>query len=124
MKVTKENFLDLIKKAAGRDTSSDPEHWTKENSLWGHCAVVSLLAQDYFGGELVRGSLENTQYSSLHSHYWNKLGEGSEVDFTARQFKEGLPTLDSEIRSRERVLSHPDTQRRYEALKARFNSSF
>lgn len=70
MIITKENFSSLIKKITSKDTSADPENWTSSNPLWGHCAVVSLLAQNYFGGDLIRASLEHIpEYSYLKSHY-------------------------------------------------------
>lgn len=66
IKITQKYFLDLIKKSARKETSFDPENWNEDNPLRGHCAVVSLLAQDYFGGELIRGSLkDHPKYSYL-----------------------------------------------------------
>ncbi len=123
MEVTQEKFLELIRQAAGKDTSSDPDNWSTDNPLWGHCAVVSLVAQDYFGGELVRGSLQDVpEFAHLRSHYWNKLPDGKEVDFTAEQFKTLLPALEKEVRPREQMLGYPDTQRRYELLKDRLGA--
>lgn len=111
---------------AAQDTGADPEHWSKDNPLWGHCAVVSLLAQDLYGGELLRHSLEQVNgYEYLRSHYTNQLPDGRELDFTAAQFTFELPKdLSTETRPRERVLGHPDTQRRYELLKSRFLLAF
>ena len=121
MKYTKENFTEILKEIADKDTSADPGHWTKENPLWGHCAVVALLAQDYFGGDLIRSSLkEIKKYSHLKSHFWNRLPDGKEVDFTKEQFKDiSIEDLDGEVRSRESVLNHTDTIRRYNLLKER-----
>lgn len=123
MEVTQDTFLDLIKKIASEETSANPENWTAENPLWGHCAVVSLLAQDHFGGELVRGSLEDfPEYAYLSSHYWNKLPDTKEVDFTAGQFKRRPDFIHTEIRTREDTLNWPDTKRRYKALKTKFKA--
>ncbi|MBL8031720.1 MAG: hypothetical protein JNK33_05360 [Candidatus Doudnabacteria bacterium] len=119
-----EQFQSIVMNISAIDTSADPEHWSTDNQLWGHCAVVSLLAQDLYGGELVRHSLEQVQgYEYLRSHYTNQLPDGREFDFTALQFSTGLPeNLPREVRPRERVLAHPDTRRRYELLKSRFSS--
>lgn len=119
MKYTKENFVEVIKEIASKYTSSDPNHWTQDNPLWGHCAVVALLAQDYFGGDLVKGSLkEYEKYSCLKSHFWNRLPTGEEIDFTKEQFKDiSIMNLVGEVRSRESVLSYPDTLKRYNFLK-------
>jgi hypothetical protein len=120
----KETFLTRIRNVASRETSADPDGWSDENVLWGHCAVVALLAQDYFGGTLVRGSLENTKYAHLRSHYWNKLPDGDEVDFTSSQYSDlSIGDLQGEERPRERVLPYPDTLKRYEMLEERFEQS-
>lgn len=119
--MNKEDFIKTLRSVATKDTSADPEGWTAENPLWGHCAVASLLAQDYFGGELMRGALDDSpKYAHLRSHFWNSLPEG-EVDFTTEQYPDlQFSDLPKELRERERVLSHPDTQRRYILLKERF----
>lgn len=117
-------FLKTVKQVASSQTSADPREWSDKNVLWGHCAVVSLLAQDYFGGALVRGSLEETKYAYLRSHYWNKLSNGEEVDFTSSQYTDlSIGDLLGEERPRERVLSHPDTVKRYQMLKEKFEQN-
>jgi hypothetical protein len=118
--MNKEDFIKKLRIVASKDTSADPEGWTSGNPLWGHCAVASLLAQDYFGGELMRGALDgHPKYARLRSHFWNSIPE--EVDFTAGQYLDlKFSELLKEPRDRERVLSHPDTQRRYALLKGRF----
>ncbi len=118
------NFLKILAKICDRDTSADPEHWSAENPLWGHCAVVALLAQDQFGGTLVRWYLEGVAgLEHVRSHYSNILPDGTEFDFTAEQFQGKLPKdLPAEERTREQVLSYPDTQRRYELLRDRFEA--
>ena len=123
-KITTEKFSKIISVICTRDTSADPEHWSTENPMWGHCAIVSLLAQDQFGGTLIRQSLEGVNgFDYLRSHYSNKLSDGIEYDFTLEQFQGRLPTnLPKEERPREHVLSYPDTQKRYELLKDRFKA--
>lgn len=113
-------FIAKLKSIAQADTSADPDGWTPENPLWGHCAVVSLLIQDLYGGDLVRGSLkEHPKYGYLRSHYWNRI-DGKDIDFTKEQYPDlSYSELQAEVRSRESVLEHPDTVRRYELLKAR-----
>ncbi|MFA6194689.1 MAG: hypothetical protein WC719_03025 [Patescibacteria group bacterium] len=122
--ITKEKFTQIISRICRRDTSADPEHWVETNPLWGCCAVVSLLAQDQFGGSLVRQSLKDVPgLEYLRSHYINKLPDEVEIDFTIEQFQGRLPALlPVEERTREHVLSYPDTAKRYELLKSRFYS--
>jgi hypothetical protein len=117
--MTPDSFKQRIKTIAQPDTSADPSGWSEVNPLWGHCAVVALLAQDYFGGELVRGDLSNhPKYSHLRSHYWNRLPDGQEIDFTAEQYPDlAFTELDSEVRDRARVIEYPDTEKRYQLLK-------
>ena len=51
---TVEQFKQLLPSICDKETTQDAEHWTAENPLCGHCAVVSLVAQNLFGGELLR----------------------------------------------------------------------
>lgn len=118
--ITQEEFRKILLSVCSAETSADPDGWTSENPLWGHCAVVSLVAQNFFGGILLRASLKGTFFASAGSHYWNKLADGTEVDFTASQFGDQYPTnLVSETRERTYILSYPQTKRRYELLALR-----
>ena len=118
MKVTPERFKQLLPLICDKETTSDPDNWTPENPLWGHCAIVSLVAQNLFGGELLRGSLmEVSGFEHMRSHYWNKLADGSIEDFTKSQFGERYPEgLKAETRDRFYVLSFPETAKRYKLL--------
>jgi hypothetical protein len=99
-----------IASAWTRETSADPQSWTAENPAWGQCAVTALVVQDYFGGEIRRGEVGST------SHYWNILPDGCEADLTRHQFPAGAEVVKVEGRTRDYVLSHPDTVRRYRRL--------
>ena len=107
------------------DTSADPNGWTPENPLWGHCAVVALVVQGIFGGDLLRASLEGTKFAEQRSHYWNRLPKEwneLEVDLTGFQFGSKYSwkiVPRAEIRERSYVLSHPETLQRYELLSLR-----
>ena len=121
----RERFEELLGTICHRETSSDPNGWTEENPLWGHCAVVSLLAQDYFGGTLLRVSLaEVPEFAHMRSHYYNALPDGSVVDFTAPQFGGRYPgDLKAEERTRDHILSFPETKQRYILLAGRMKSA-
>jgi hypothetical protein len=93
-----------------RETSADPGSWTVENAAWGQCAVTALVVQDYFGGTLLRGEVGPV------SHYWNVLPSGEEIDLTRHQFPDGVAIEGVASRTREYVLSHLETARRYRAL--------
>lgn len=121
--LTVKKFKELLPTLCDRETSMDPDDWTPENPFLSHCAVVALLAQDVFGGVLLRASLENTEFAHMRSHYWNALPHGV-FDFTAAQFGEHYPAnLRAETRTREYVLSNPDTARRYALLAQRFSKA-
>jgi len=116
--MTPEQLNEILPKICTRETSQDPEGWTPDNPLWGHCAVVSLIAQDLFGGILMRASTDNG------THYWNKLDDDTDLDFTRIQFGEKMPDLlNIVIRERSYVLSFPETVKRYWLLKSRLNEN-
>jgi hypothetical protein len=92
--------------------TSVADYWDTANPARGQCAPTALVVQDSLGGELLRGELEGT------SHYWNLLPDGTEVDLTREQFKRFEPGS-IQPRTREYVLSYPDTDRRYRILSQR-----
>ncbi len=116
--ITPGEFKVLLPLICDRETSQDAEHWSPENPLVGHCAVVSLLSQNLFGGWLLRASLEGIpEFARMRSHYWNKLADGSEEDFTKPQFGEYYPiNLLASERERSYVLSYAETAKRYKLL--------
>lgn len=89
--------------------------WSPDCPSMNQCAVTALVVQERFGGKLLRCPMEGGG-----SHYWNCLPDGNWVDLTAEQFLYvGMYPDQSapEGRTREYVLSYPDTARRYELLK-------
>ena len=113
-------FAKLLPKICGRDTSFDPKGWTKENPLWGHCAVVALLAQSLFLGEILYVSLQNTKFASLKLHFWNSLPSGWQKDFTRVQFGKEYPA-DLVIKTATPLMFRDKSaQRRFKLLQERF----
>ena len=111
VKISYGEFVSLLPLICDQETTLEPVGWTKENPLWGHCAVVSLAAQQIFGGELLRASLAHIpKFAHMRSHYWNRLGAGTELDFTRAQFKGcSLDLPKPDVRTREYVLFDPVT---------------
>jgi hypothetical protein len=103
---------DALERAWEQSTSSDPGKWASANPAWGQCAVTALIVQDYYGGELRRGLVDDIP------HYWNILEEGRQVDLTLRQFGDSARPSDVQPRDREYVLSFPETVSRYERLRS------
>jgi hypothetical protein len=95
-----------------RSTSADPGNWGSANPAWGQCAVTALIVQDYYGGELRRGLVDDIP------HYWNILEEGRQVDLTLKQFGDCARPSDVRARDRDYVLSFPETVSRYERLRS------
>ncbi len=92
-------------------TASPLVAWTPHNPSSGQCAVSALVLQDYCGGEIRRCVVAGTP------HYFNRIDD-QVVDSTAAQF--GTVAIDYDtatVRSRQRILRHADTRRRYKLLK-------
>src|SRR3989344_6887141 len=108
--VPKNQFRKILPQICDRETTADALRWDSKLPLWGHCAAVSLLAQNLYGGELMRADLEGTPFAFMGSHYWNKFPDGTEDDFTASQFGDTyLELKDGGVRTREYVLFVPKT---------------
>jgi hypothetical protein len=105
------SLVQAIQESWDGDTSVAPD-WTGSRPSRGQCAVTALVVQDYLGGELLRATVGGT------SHYWNRLPDGQDVDFSREQFDLFEP-VDVEPRAREYVLSYPDTANRYQKLALR-----
>jgi hypothetical protein len=77
----------LLRAAWGADTCDphDLERWWPGNPARGQCGVTALVVQDLLGGELILGAV-HVEGAKVGHHYWNRLPDGTEVDFTADQF--------------------------------------
>ncbi len=119
--ISPDMFKEILPIICDKDTSYDPNNWSHSNSLWGQSAVVALLAQELYGGEIVYSSISGIpELRSLKSHYWNMLPDGTEIDFTKEQFGNKYPEeLPPRGRSREYLLSNEETSTRYKLLAAR-----
>lgn len=122
--LTVEQFQELLPDVCDSRTSVSPHTWVSENPLLGHGAVVALVAQDFFGGQLLRVSLEGTSFANMRSHYFNRLSDGNIIDFTVSQFEGQYPEgLNAEERDRDHLLFHRDTENRYELFASRFDTA-
>jgi hypothetical protein len=106
-------LVSRLAQAWSRETSSDPKQWSASNPAWGQCAVTALIVQELLGGQLLRSTVGTI------SHYWNQLPSGDELDLTRQQFGDETEMGPVEFRTREYVLSFPETVRRYDELKQR-----
>ncbi|MNT05309.1 hypothetical protein D3C72_1399240 [compost metagenome] len=120
------DIVKALEASWGPDTAFDKDDWTIENSARGQCVISSLVVQDYFGGELLKYSVEG---EGLHeSHYFNQLPDGTIIDTTKKQYTHHISltrkpvSFEGFASIREKRLSDNDTRLRYELLKNRVSS--
>lgn len=107
-------FEALLPKVCSAETSADAAKWTPKNPLYGHCAVVTVIAQELFGGKILRADLD-PKANMGSSHYLNSFyGVDGYFphDFTKSQFGEKgapwkNPSVDFSERDRRGVLYAP-----------------
>jgi hypothetical protein len=114
--MTLESLKQRLTDVLCKEISFTPDRWDVEHPTRCHCAVVALIVQDYFGGDLLKASLVGTDFEFDGSHFWNRLPDGTEVDLTQEQFEGRKPILIGEVRNRNHVLSSKNTQQRYKLL--------
>lgn len=119
--VSVEKFKEILPLICDAETSADPSGWIPENPLWGHCAVVSVIAQNLFSGDIMRTpNLKRiTGWNHINSsHYWNRLPDSRVEDFTAPQFGIVYPNITKiEVSSRNYILFDPRTGKPREIVK-------
>ncbi len=98
----------VLRAAWGPDTCDphDLENWRPDNPARGQCGVTALVVHDLLGGDLVLGEVHVGGVKVGH-HYWNRLPDGTEVDFTAEQFHPGEVVSGGRVQHRP-----PDAPRR------------
>jgi len=102
----------ILEECWGEDTALGD--WNPNVPSTNQCAVTALVVQDIMGGELWRCPM-----TGGGSHYWNQTPKYGDADFTSEQFlyMDSQPVREErEIRSREYVLSYPNTMLRYAIL--------
>ena len=113
-------YKDILLKIFSAETSFDPTGWTQENPTYGHCAVVTLLINDYCGGDIAKIKVNG------ESHYFNRIN-GHDIDLTGEQFGASQAYLDyslCELSSRAYLLSNENTLNRYQILKKKFEDEY
>ena len=87
------------------------EDWSPDNPAVGQCTVTALVVQDCFGGKIL--------YCKHHTHCWNKLPDGREIDITRGQFTKNVKLCADRTKYRKRLLGFKSVLRRYMVLKQR-----
>jgi len=86
------------------------ELWSNDNPTLGHCAIVSLIINDYFNGEIYKIKVDGV------GHYFNYIDDKI-IDFTSNQFNKKLDYTNKIKKDRDEMLSDNDTLYRYNLLK-------
>lgn len=76
------NFI--LKESYNKDTTHIryQKCWSQNNPTAGHCAIVSMIVQDYFGGEI---------YKIKSQHHYYNLIDGNIIDLTKDQYNPVTP---------------------------------
>ena len=83
--------------------------WSINNPTLGHCAIVSLIVNDYFDGEIAKIYVDND------SHYFNLI-DNQIIDLTSEQFEHEIDYTECKVIKRQDILTD-DTRKRYNVLK-------
>lgn len=121
--VTHNRFRAILLKICTKETCHDTcaDHWSPENPLWGHCAVVSVLAQKIFDGDVTAANIASPRRWMSNRHYRNILPDGTVTDFTRGQFGGRYPKLSGEkIITNSLVHIRIRGSHRYKLLEQRF----
>ncbi|MGW4638176.1 YunG family protein [Sphaerisporangium sp. NPDC004334] len=119
MPITADELRPYFRSAWGADTChpDSREEWSPQNPARDQCGMTALVVQDILGGDLILGEVHVGGVQIGH-HYWNRLPDGFEVDFTADQFRPDEQVVGGRV-----VARPPDAPRRhreqYEHLRER-----
>lgn len=83
--------------------------WNDDNKYFEMCAIISLIINDYFGGNICKVNVDGI------SHYFNLI-EDKIIDLTSDQFDFDIDYKNHQIVDREKILTG-DTKDRYNVLK-------
>ncbi|MFF8643175.1 hypothetical protein [Streptomyces sp. NPDC015345] len=85
-------LLTDIERAVRRSWSADTSpptlrsRWSPDNPARGQCGVTAMVLNDLLGGELIRGEVQ-VDGRFRDYHWWNRIGQGVELDLTREQFR-------------------------------------
>ena len=108
--------LENIQKALYASWSKDtcwPGSWNSKNPAAGHCRVTSAVVYTLCGGEILYTLI---QKDPLFTHYWNKLSDGKEHDFTLSQFSKNFVVPKGKKVSFKKVMDAEQIKKSYPIL--------
>ena len=92
------------------------DNWNENNKTLGHCAIVSLIINDYFKGDIYKIKVDGI------SHYFNVINNEI-IDLTANQFNKEIDYSNKIKKERKEIISDSDTLYRYNLLKTELELS-
>ena len=92
------------------------DNWNDNNKTLGHCAIVSLIINDYFGGKIYKIKVDGI------GHYFNVIDD-KVVDLTASQFSKKIDYSGKVKKERNEIINDSDTLFRYNLLKTKLELS-
>ncbi len=121
MTTTLKQLRRVLPTVCQEDTAYNARQWSAKNPLAEHCTVVALLAQDLFGGQLLRVKIHPSgRFPKGGWHWYNRLPDGRTVDLTKKQFGKQLPRFSKPIvRYRGSILRIDGLEKRYRTLRRR-----
>lgn len=102
------DFARLVARARSLRSST---RWRIDNRALGHCGVTSLVANDRFGGDILRMPVTGG------SHVYHRI-DGTRMDFTASWFDGKLLHADV-LAARDEAFADTN-QQQYDAVRAHF----
>jgi hypothetical protein len=113
------SLVEHVIRASWSAASCDPvdlDAWSPENPARGQCGVTALVLQEHLGGELLFSEVRHADGTRQGVHYFNRLPDGTEVDLTREQFRDGEVILAPEVIERPADLSGGRVYGQYVAL--------
>lgn len=71
--------------------------WSEDNKAYGQCAITALIICDLYGGKII--------YDKANLHVWNELPDGTQQDFSRKQYKQDLIFTVYKYKTKEDLLS-------------------
>ncbi len=121
MVVDIDDLSHALQKSWSKQTSSNPNEWSKDNPARGQCVPTALVIQDYLGGDLVRYEVSTKRLKE--THYANLTEDKSLIDLTICQYQEPVKMIIKPVNLanfdsvRNKRLSDKSTKDRYLLLK-------
>lgn len=126
MNYTLDQIRNALQQSWSADTSYTPDEWSRDNPARGQCVVSALVLQEYLGGDLHRYKvIYNNQ---PEKHYVNVIDRVF-VDSTRSQYPEDAELVDAPVdlgsygSIRAKLMSDPDTVKRYSLLLQRVRAA-